>query len=197
MIFQLFMMPTDRIYFQANPWPEGHPIAEFAWTAKVVDGEVWFDLHLKSADYYAERDIDYEDEETQALSDWESPATWNNYHACTLSSTFWGNKGFRICRIEQYKPEFLDGLEMLVDTHPEAIEDWDELAFHIYLLGHDAAAKHRIRFERIQGSQQFKIVWTGSIAAAYVGQYEFKHAFSASISSAQFPLLAGNSQSAP
>ena len=191
------MMQTDRIYFQANPWPEGHPITEFAWTAKAVEGDVWFDLHLKSADYYAERDIDYEDEETQALSDWESPAAWNNYHACTLSSTFWGNKGFRICRIEQYKPEFLDGLEMLVDTHPEAIEDWDELAFHIYLLGHDAAAKHRIRFERIQGSQQFKIVWTGSIAAAYVGQYEFKHAFSASISSAQFPLLAGNSQSAP
>ena len=191
------MMQTDRIYFQANPWPEGHPITEFAWTAKAVEGDVWFDLHLKSADYYAERDIDDEDDETQELSDWESPTVWNNYHACTLSSTFWGNKGFRICRIEQYKPEFLDGLEMLVDTHPEAIEDWDELAFHIYLLGHDAAAKHRIRFERIQGSQQFKIVWTGSIAAAYVGQYEFKHAFSASISSAQFPLLAGNSQSAP
>lgn len=191
------MMQADRIYFQASPWPEGHAIAEFAWTARAVEGDVWFDLHLKSADYYAERDIDDEDDEAQLLSDWESPAAWNNYHACTLSSTFWGNKGFRVCRLEQYRPEFLDGLEMLVDTHPETIEDWDELAFHIYLLGHDAVAQHKIRFERIQGSRQFKIVWTEAIAAAYVGQFEFKHAFSASISSAQFPKLAGNSQSAP
>ena len=190
------MMQADRIYFEGNPWPEGHPIAEFAWTAKIVDEEVWFDLHLKSADYYAERDFD-DDEEPETLSDWEAPSCWNNYHACTLSSTFWGNPGFRVCSIEQYTPEFLDGREMLVDSHPEAIENWDEMAFHIYLLGHDAVARHRIRFERIQGSQQFKIAWTGAIAAAYVGQYEFKHAFSASISSAQFPALAGNAQAAP
>ena len=191
-----FKMQADRIYFPGSPWPEGHAIAEFAWTARVVDGEVWFDLHLKSADYYAERDFDDEDED-EDLGDWESPSVWSNYHACTLSSTFWGNPGFRVCRAEQYTPEFLNGLEVLVDPHPEAVEDWDQLAFHIYLLGHDAAARHKIRFERLQGSDLFKIVWTGAIAAAYVGQYEFKHAFSAAISSAQFPQLVGNLQSAP
>lgn len=183
-------MEMDRIYFKDNPWPEGHPIKEFVWSAKEINGEVWFDLHLKSADYYAERDIE-DDEDADYPSDWAAPGVWGNYHACTLSSTFWGNSGFKVCAKTDYTPELLDGLELLVDPNPETLENWDQFAFHIYLLGHDAAARHRIRFERIGDTMQFRISWSGYIALAYVGHYEFKHPFSATVSSVTFPTLAG------
>lgn len=124
-------MKPDRIYFKDNPWPEGHPIKEFTWSAKEVDGDVWFDLHLKSADYYAERDIE-DDENAEYASDWAAPIVWGNYHSCTLSSTYWGNDGFRVCAKADYTPELLDGLELTVDPDPEALEDFEDLAFHIY-----------------------------------------------------------------
>jgi hypothetical protein len=182
----------DRIYFKDNPWPEGHPIKEFAWSAKEVDGDVWFDMHLQSADYHAERDLD-DDEDVDYPSDWAAPIVWGNYHACTLSSTSWHDGGFRVCARADYTPAFLNGLELLVDPDPEAVEDHDDFAFHVYLLGHDAVARHRIRFERIGDSMRFKILWSGLIAQAYVGDYEFKHEFSAVISAAEFPQLPGTS----
>lgn len=47
----------DRIFFAGNPWPEGHPIRTFQWSARLCDGMVWFDFHLETIDYDAERDI--------------------------------------------------------------------------------------------------------------------------------------------
>ena len=145
-------------------------------------------MHLKSADYYAERDIE-DDESAEYPSDWAAPIVWGNYHSCTLSSTYWGNDGFRVCAKADYTPELLDGLELTVDPEPEALEDFEDLAFHIYLLGHDAVAKHKIRFDRIGETSQFRITWSGNIAQAYVGDYEFKHEFSLVISSADLPTL--------
>ncbi|WP_061333216.1 hypothetical protein [Marinobacter excellens] len=184
-------MEPDRIYSKDNPWPEGHPIKKFAWSAKEIDGDVWFDMHLESADYYAERDIE-DDEDDDYPSDWAAPIVWGNYHSCTLSSNYWHHGGFRVCSKAEYTPEFLDGLELLVDPSHETVDNYDDLAFHIYLLGHDAVAKHRIRFERIGDTLQFKIVWSGLIALAYVGDYEFKHEFSALVSNAEYPVLSGN-----
>lgn len=183
-------MEADRIYFKDNPWPEGHPIKEFTWSAKEVDGNVWFDMHLKSADYYSERNIEY-GQDTDYPSDWEAPIVWNNYHSCTLSSNYWHNGGFKVCTKEEYTPEFLNGLEVEVDSHPKLPENLDDLAFHIYLLGHDAVAQHRIKFERIGDSMRFKIIWSGKIALAYSGDYEFKHDFYALISNAVYPELSG------
>ena len=57
----------NRIYFKGNPWPEGHPVKEFKWSASIRDGYVWFDMHLESQDYYSERDIE-DDEDTEYLS---------------------------------------------------------------------------------------------------------------------------------
>ncbi len=181
-------MEADRIYFKDNPWPEGHPVKEFTWSAKEVDGDVWFDMHLKSADYYTERYIE-DDDDADYPSGWAAPIVWGNYHACTLSSNYWHDGGFRLCAKADYTPDFLDGLEVEVDPSPEAIEEWDDLAFHIYLLGHDAVARHRIRFERIGTTTRFKIIWSGLIAQAYVGDYDFKHEFSVIVSSAEFPEL--------
>ena len=82
----------------------------------------------------------------------------------------------------------MDGLELEIDNDPENIKEWDDLAFHIYLLGHDAVAKHKIKFVRAADSL-FEIQWSGKIAQAYVGDYEFKHDFNAVLKNVQFPKL--------
>ena len=50
----------------------------FAWSVRIKDGEVWFDVHLESADYYSERDIE-DDENVEYESDWKAPIVWGNY----------------------------------------------------------------------------------------------------------------------
>jgi hypothetical protein len=177
----------SRIYFKNNPWPEGHLLKNFVWEAEVKNGDVWFNFHLETTDYYSERDIDDEDE-IEYESDWKAPIVWGNYHSCTLSSNEWHNGGFKICSLKDYSQDFLDGLEIEVDSNPEQIEDWENLAFHIYLLGHDAVAKHKIKFIRT-GKSTFDISWCGKIAQAYVGDYEFKHDFHTTIKSVKEPFL--------
>ncbi len=182
------MPQENRIWFAGNPWPEGHPIAAFEWTVEVRDGIVWMLIHLKSSDYYSERKI--VDEGVDYYSDWGSPLVWRNYHACTMSCTYWHHGGFPVCPVEQFSPEFLDGYEAVVDPLPESADtDFDDLAFHIYLLGHDAVAGHRIRFRRRANSDRFDIEWTGKIANAYVGDYDYKRDFRAQIFDVLFPSL--------
>ena len=180
---------NGRILFPGNPWPEGHALQEFAWTARLVDGKVWFDLHLRSQPYYSERDIE-EDEDAEHEGSWEAPGVWSNYHRCTLSSTYWGEEGgFPVCDIEHFSPDWLDGKTFQVDLIENEIGDDDNLAFHIYLLGHDSVANHRISFQRVGNSNLFDIVWTGDIALTYVGDYMLEHAFEARITGLPFPLI--------
>lgn len=184
-----------RIFFTGNPWPEGHPVKEFRWTAAVRDGQVWFDLHLRSDDYEAEREIEDPEEEDETedgeyRGDWQSASVWTNYHRCTLSSTHWGQgDGFAVCALADYGLEKLDGLELAVDEPPP--DDIEDNVFHIYLLGHDAAAAHRVRFDRIPGSDRFNITWTGRIALAYTGDYEYRYEFAAHLYDVQAPSLPG------
>lgn len=197
------MDPTQhRIQFPGNPWPEGHALAEFAWTVRVVDGVVWCDLHLRSANYYAEHDleldededldVDEEDEDDHGSS-WEAAGVWGNYHRCTLSSTFWGNdRGFPLCPIGDFTPAWLDARTFEVDTIAAGtVKDveLDDLAFHIYLLGHDSVANHRIAFHRVGDSDRFDIVWNGDIALTYTGDDALAHRFEARISAVPFPTL--------
>jgi hypothetical protein len=109
-----------------------------------------------------------------------------------LSTNNWHNGGFKVCSLNQYSPEYINGLELSVDNDPESIEAWDELAFHIYLLGHDSVAKHNIKFERVGESKIFNITWSGKISQAYVGDYEYKHDLSTIISGLQFPEVERN-----
>lgn len=187
-------MDKNRIYFQGNPWPEGHPLKEFVWTAKVVDGDVWFDIHLETAVYYSERDIE-DDDDIEYGSDWEAPIVWGNYHRCTMSTNYWHEGGFRVCKLQEYSADYLDGLELEVDMRPEQIEDWDDLAFHIYLLGHDAVAYHRIKFIREAGGNNFSIQWCGRAAQAYVGDDEFKHPFKLLVTDQKLPVVCNTSPS--
>lgn len=179
----------DRIHFTGNPWPEGHAIEQFRWTASVKNNQVWFDLHLRSEDYDAQREIDEpEDEEIDSPSDWEAPIVWNNYHRCTLSSTNWGSGGgFAVCALSDFSLARIDGLEASVDE--PLPEDMEDNVFHIYLLGHDAAAHHRIRFDRIAGTDRFNIAWTGKIALAYAGDHEYKYDFAAHLYDVEAPRI--------
>ncbi|MGG3889713.1 hypothetical protein [Metabacillus fastidiosus] len=188
----------DRIYFWDNPWPNGHPIINFEWSAhfKYKGGDesagemgLYFDLHLETADYYKEDDEDEDDDNDEAESDWKSKIVWNNYHSCTLSSTEWDNKGFLVGSDKMpFNPETLDGKEFIIDFLSKDEQedlDLDLTAFDIYLLGHDAAAFHTIKFTEIEGST-YQIDWKGKLALAYVADYEFRYDFHTFISSASF-----------
>lgn len=181
-------MLENRITFFGNPWPEGHPIRAFEWLASERDGLVWFDFHLQTKDYDAEREIDL-DEDVEYPSDWAAPIVWCNYHACTLSSNHWHEGGFAVGEVGEVSPASLDGLMVSVDDSPP--DDLQDNAFYIYLLGHDAAAHHRITFSRIAGSDRFNIHWVGKLAQAYVGDYEYKHDFEAKLFNIPMPELPG------
>ena len=180
-------MTEGRIWFHGNPWPEGHTIAEFAWTARKVGSAVWLDLHLRSADYDSERVIP--DDESIEES-WRAPAVWGNFHACTLSSTHWGgNRGFRAGRAVDWGPEWLDGRVFEVASVGDVVRDADRHAFHIYLLGHDAVANHSIAFKRRGDDVRFDIEWQGRIALRYSGRRRLEHAFTARITDVAMPML--------
>ncbi|MBA3929775.1 MAG: hypothetical protein C0521_09320 [Xanthomonas sp.] len=183
-----------RIHFPGNPWPEGHALTEFAWTARVADGVVWCDLHLRSAAYYAERDIELDgNDDEDHDSSWEAPGVWGNYHRCTLSSTFWDEDGgFALCPVAAFTPAWLDGRTFEVDAIAGGTLDGielDELAFHLYLLGHDSVANHRIAFQRVGDSDRFDITWSGDIALTYAGDDALQHRFEARVPGVPFPTL--------
>ncbi|KPV57770.1 hypothetical protein QJ48_20220 [Paenibacillus sp. A3] len=180
----------NRIFFKDNPWPNGHGIKEFEWHARLEpDSGIWFDLHLESEDYYAEdNDDDEEDEVPEDAPDWKHKIVWNNYHSVILSSTYWGHQGF-LAGSAASKLEFgkLPDTTFQVDTLPLPEEhDYEDAAFGIYLLGHDSAADHRIRFVKNAGFADYTVRWSGRIALTYVGEEEYKYAFEASIVNAVF-----------
>jgi len=183
-------MKTGRITFAGNPWPEGHAIAAFRWTAERRDDEVWYHLHLESESYYAARAIDSDEADPDA-SDWEAPSVWGNYHRCTLSSSKWYRGGFLAGTLSEHTPSRVDGRVFQVDPPPHNLrrQEHDERAFHIYLLGHDAVVDHRITFTRRPGTDLFDIAWEGRIALVYAGSYEPKHAFRAEIAGVAFPAI--------
>lgn len=176
-----------RIVFPGNPWPEGHAIEKFEWSVECRGDEVWFHFHLETKDYYDERDIE-DDESIEYPSDWEAPIVWGNYHSCTISSHDWHQGGFLGCAVSQFSPQFVDGLQLNVDPLPRDLGDgYETRAFHIYLLGHDAVADHRIKFSRVGNTGLFDIAWEGSIALAYAGDYELRYRFIANIKRVPFP----------
>ena len=179
-------MEPDRVYFKGNPWPEGHPLDAFGWKAKVVDGDVWFDFHIETVDYNAERDIE-EDWDVEHDSDWASPEVWKNYRRCILSSWEWHEGGFKVCSAEDYSPEFLDGLEIAVDAKPAGHEDDKDFAFLIYVFEHGPVGNNRFTFKRIPGTDLFDITWTGQLAKHRAGKFKFGNELSMLLIECEFP----------
>jgi len=181
-------MEESRIFFRGNPWKEGHKIKEFQWIARLEpDQGIFMDFHLKSDDYYAEKDFEIDDDE-EFTSDWEAHVAWSNYHSCTMSSNNWHLGGILWATAQQATDFNLQGKSLYADPLPIDLEkgDYEDLAFHIYLLGHDTCADHRIHFLRKKDDGSFDIKWTGKIALTYVGNTNFEHEFEAKIFSAKF-----------
>jgi hypothetical protein len=171
---------VNRIYFRGNPYPKGHRIRKFVWDGRLdEDEQLWFDFHLETDDYYAEDDTEDIEEPN---SDWKAKIVWGNYHSCTISSTKWHLGGIKIQTLNgKFDFNNLQQKELTADTLPlEADFDFDNLAFHIYLLGHDSCANHRIKFSK-NANGNFDIDWSGKIALTYAGEDEFKHDFTALI----------------
>lgn len=186
-----------RIFFAGNPWPEGHDIREFRWSAERRGDDVWFGFHLETVEYYHERDVEH-DESIEYLSDWVAPIVWGNYHHSVISSDAWHQGGFIACPVADYSVGRIDKAGFHVDPLPRDLaDDYETRAFHIYLLGHDAVADHHILFARVAGTDLFNITWEGRIALAYAGDYEPKYRFRAEIADVPFPRIADASGSEP
>jgi hypothetical protein len=168
-----------RIYFPGNPWPEGHALEQLLWGAR-LDSErgLLFDLHLTSAAYYAERNAVVVDD---AAGDFQSAGVWSNYHACTLSSSYWHEGGW-VVGDDDAPLVFAELAErtFVVDDPASpgfALDDLEDRAFHIYLLGHDDVVDHRIRFAPDATTGLWTLDWRGRIALAYVGDDDHRHSF--------------------
>jgi len=179
-------MEPDRIYFLDNPYPNGHEIKKFVWSGRIEEDEsIWFDFHLETDNYYAEDDSDDAEEPD---SDWKAKSVWGNYHSCKMSSTFWGGdkKGIKI-KSKDEKLNFDDCLNsaLCIDTIPlEDDFDYEDLAFNIYLLGHDSCGNHKLVF--IKKENGYDIEWTGKIALTYSGSYDFEYDFIANMQDVKF-----------
>jgi|GEM_PF-1226882 len=182
-----------RIFFEDNPWPEGHAVKELDFSCHLFPNRVDLLLHLVSEDYYKTRDIVTEDEagnllpEFEDVPEWQHPDSWYNYHACTLSNTNWGIDVRTPINEEgvPFSTQFLSGKPLIFNPvktgengmgDPDHEWDSDSQAFGIYLRGHDAVANHKITFSA-QENGLLSLDWTGLVANAYIGQTQFEHKF--------------------
>ncbi len=170
-----------RIYFIGNPWPEGHPINEFAWS--LTKNEHGYSLHfdIVTAEYSAERSFP---EEAQKESDWESPMAWNNYYCGSIHG------GFHLCSSNTDPISALTKGPHFVDMIQDTDWDDDDLHFEPYIQGHDAMAFHEILIEQNSGGK-FNITWTGKIARLYSGEKDFNYEFKAVIPNVPAPIIEG------
>jgi len=174
-----------RIWFPGNPWPDGHRVTEFAWNGRLDgSGRLWFDLSLSTAFYYEDDDPavdDDEPDEDEDGDDFGSRIVWGNYHACSISSVTWEDATGLVASTPERPFRFADPGAQVLTADPLPIEDLDaEPAFHIYLLGHDSVADHRVEFVR-GAAGDFQVGWDGRIALSYSGDEEFRYAFRARI----------------
>ncbi|MBI6338340.1 hypothetical protein [Proteus sp. PR00224] len=197
--------PVRTITFIDSAYPKSHKITEFVWSGRLdKHGQLWFDLHLRSADYYLSEGEDYlddidedesdDEEEYTSLAHWQAPIVWDNYHCCTLSSTYWSDDQGILLSTGNTPFDFDNFIthQFNVDIAPQIDSDTDEYeeraevpAFSIYLLGHDACKNHQIHFQR-QQDNTYHINWSGKIALFYAGFDEFIHQFSAQLENIPF-----------
>lgn len=176
-----------RIVFPGNPWPGGHAIKSFEFRAALSEAHgVGLLMHLKTAEY------DAEGAGEDGEGDWGSPATWLNYHACTISNTKWGYLADQLVRLDAPPRPFdwsrLAGRSISLDPVEALAPDWSpgDQPFQIYLLGHDAVADHLVDVRSGSEPGLFDVRWRGRIALFYVGEETFDHRFDADIRDVPF-----------
>ncbi len=175
---------TDRIWFPGNPWPNGHRIAEFRWSGWLdPDDGLRFGFWLESADYHAD-DPPATGDDDPVVPFGRSRHTWLNYGRCTIRPSMGFVAG---TPAEPLDLDTLTDRTFVVDPPDEVadFEDDDEFAFHLYLLGHDSVADHRIRFPQRHGPVTFAVAWTGRIALTDIGEQDFSYEFRAQVGAAE------------
>ncbi|RLK58789.1 hypothetical protein [Actinokineospora cianjurensis] len=164
-----------RIWFQDNPWPEGHAIATFEWTAGLDDnGHLWFDPVLITEDYDAER---MPEEPPDRTREWDSPELWTNYEGCLIEPL----DQHAFLAATPGSPFSFTATEprtLTLDPLPEPPDA--RHAFQFHLLGHDTCADHTFVITR-QPDGHHRIDWTARIALTYAGETEYLHAFRAEL----------------
>jgi hypothetical protein len=150
-------------------------------------------FELISEDYY-EADgthlVSEEDDDAEK-SDWESKAAWNNYHRCWIGKSQTSSAagipvsdGTRAFAFDQEEYHFS------ADPLPVDWDDFfDQQAFGIYLLGHDAVADHKIHLHSRRSDGSYTLDWTGKIARTYMGETEFTHDFIARVDGVKFDAI--------
>ena len=188
-----------RIWFEGNPWPDGHAVRDFMFAGYLNEAGIGLILHLEAADYseeypdsFPDDEEDEEDEESDG-SWWGSKFTWSNFGHATISNFNWGVDPDHLVPLldpgQVFDLETLAPRRYLADPlvpEPEGGFPADDDLFHAYLLGHDQVRGHDIRIAPGHGAGLFDLLWSGRIALIYSGEYEFRHRFRAEIRNVPF-----------
>lgn len=176
-----------RIWFEGNPWPQGHALLDFQLGAFLHEGGVTLSLLLKSTEYRDAGGAVEPPEEQAATGDWESRGVWNNYHRCSIESG----------AIADQPPLAIDPatklpvpgqrlrFDTLADEPPNGFDPQDNL-LQCYILGHDAVRDHDLKIGAGSAHGLYRIDWSGRVALAYAGDYFYRYRFRVEVEDAPF-----------
>lgn len=170
---------NNKIYISNSPFTNGHKIVDFVWSARLDENfELWMDFHLETDKYDEEEEYKDDLDEIDDISEENAEKQlWINYDHCTISSTFWKNKGFKIDHSNGLDFSNLNNKTFYVDELPVNLEKTEDLAFGISMLGNDTIAQHEITFIDTNEISIFDIKWKGKIANTYLGDSDFNYDF--------------------
>jgi hypothetical protein len=177
---------SGRIWFEGNPWPNGHAIKALEFQLLLDETGLGLLLDLQSEDYNTGDPSYFDDDNAdQAESDWTTKAVWGNYHSCRLSNSYWGIGRDTVPRVAnaamRISADIRDEIHVIADPvalGAQSPKPYEEHAFHIYLTGHDAVAAHDVHIAP-QNDGRYAIEWSGLIALAYAGDDVFRYRFRA------------------
>ncbi|WP_353165237.1 hypothetical protein [Empedobacter brevis] len=170
---------NNKIYFSNSPFTNGHKVIDFVWSARLDENfDLWLDLHLESDNYDEEEEYKDDLDEIDDISQENAEKQlWINYDHAIISSTYWNNKGIKIELVDQLDFSLLNKKVYEVDPLPIDLDQPEELAFGVSMLGNDTIAQHEITFLDTDELGVFDIKWKGKIANTYLGETDFNYDF--------------------
>ena len=170
---------NNKIYFSNSPFTNGHKVIDFVWSARLDENfDLWMDLHLESDNYDEEEEYKDDLDEIDDISEENAEKQlWINYDHAIISSTYWNNKGIKIENEAQLDFNQLNRKTFEIDPLPVNLDESENLAFGISMLGNDTVAQHEITFLDTEEFGVFDIKWKGKVANTYLGENEFNYDF--------------------
>ncbi|MEM6724885.1 MAG: hypothetical protein AAF598_12650 [Bacteroidota bacterium] len=183
------MLNPNRIWFKDNPWPNGHALEKVRFFGILSENGIFLHLEIASEKYYAAegwehiRKIakahDSQLEKQNVTDDWLYYSSWLNYHSGHIKP----NNPIMLGNAEHsFSMDALHQMVLRLDDPPPIEATWggldfDGMAFHCYVLGHDAVAHHQIQIQEANKPFEYDIDWTGKVALAYGGDEDFRYDF--------------------